>query len=163
MFDRFQTVINILRHRKRGALTVGSDTEPVKFQVTFEGELMSQQSLTFSWQVNPAAPPPPPPTPLTFTSPVAPVGGIVPLPAETVGTVDDDPIGTVAGGTPPYNVAVSSGSLPSGNNITSNPPNADGSQDFFISGTPDGANGTTGQFTLTATDSQGATAQLKKG
>lgn len=88
-------------------------------------------------------------------------------PAETVGTaVAPTVIATVSGGTPPYTFAVTG--LPTGSGLSlSEAPSADGNagdSDITLSGTPNAADAAASPITLsiTATDSAGAVAQLKK-
>jgi hypothetical protein len=134
-----------------------SHSKPVQFKLTLEGEVMSQEVITFSLSVNP---PVPPPSPLVVVdangNPLA-DGAAVTLKDETVGVADSQVLLTVSGGVPPYTVAVSAGALPPGDSL-STATNADGSQTTSLAGTPTTAGPTS--FGLTVSDSAGASATI---
>lgn len=82
------------------------------------------------------------------------------LPAETQGTQSSDPVCTVSGGVAPYSFAMSGGAMPPGMNLVSSA-NADGSESISIEGTPTQAGAFS--FSLTVTDSAGASSTVKVG
>jgi hypothetical protein len=131
--------------------------KPFKFQFCLEGEIMSEQSVTFTVTVKPSTPPP---KPLTLTTsagdnPVDPVA----LPDETVGVEINDPVCVVSGGTAPYNFDVPTGSIPPGTQLMSTV-SADGSSEAIsLQGTPT-AEGS-GSFVLHVTDSATPPASVK--
>jgi hypothetical protein len=107
--------------------------EPVHYKVTFEGETMTQLTVTFSVDVQQGAA-----TPLTVKDPTgAPLtdGQSVTLSPETVGVQSSVELFTVSGGTAPYNFSVATGQLPPGMSLSS-VANADGSETVDLSGTP---------------------------
>ena len=114
---------------------------------------MSQETLNFALTVNPSTPPPPA---LVVTdangNPLA-DGANVTLTAETVGVADPGQVlFKVSGGVPPYNYALTAGSVPPGDQLQ-NVQNPDGSETVTISGTPTAAG--SAQFSIQVSDSAG--------
>lgn len=83
------------------------------------------------------------------------------LPAATVGVdVGTLPVCTVSGGTAPYSMAISAGSVPPGLNIGS-VTNPDSSETISLQGVP--AQSGAFSFSLTVTDAAGASGTVKVG
>ena len=82
------------------------------------------------------------------------------LPAQTQGSPTNDPVCTVSGGVAPYTFAISAGSLPPGVQLTATT-NPDGSESISTMGTPTQSGAFS--FSLTVTDSAGASTTVKAG
>ena len=81
-------------------------------------------------------------------------GDTVALQVQTVGVLDPGQVlFTVSGGTPPFNFALASGSIPDGDTINS-VDNSDGSETVSIEGTPTTAG--EDDFAVTVSDAAGA-------
>jgi hypothetical protein len=109
-----------------------------KFHFKIEGELVADQTATFTVSVKAAQ------TGLTLT----PDGAV--LPDEVVGVASNDEVTTISGGTPPYTFSVSAGATPDGMQLFSED-NADGSETLTIEGTPTTEEDSS--FDITVTDS----------
>jgi hypothetical protein len=133
----------------------------LKIELELEGEFDSMDpTLNVTIQVNPATPPPPPLVITDANGNVLEDGATVALQAETVGVADPGQvIFKVAGGVPPYNFSLSSGSLPPGDQITS-VTNPDGSETASLSGTPTAAGASA--FALAIADSSTPTPAAAK-
>jgi hypothetical protein len=128
-----------------------------KFKFELEGEIMASETIQVTITVNPAQPG-------AFTvkdanGNVIQDGDSITLNPETVGVNDPGQvIAVVSGGTAPYSVALASGSLPEGMDISS-VENEDDSETFSLEGTPTLAG--TGVFDLTFSDSANTSVTLK--
>jgi hypothetical protein len=108
---------------------------------------MTEITANFTLTVAPAA------APLSIT----PQGGM--LPSEIQGVEDKgEQIAVVSGGTPPYNISVTAGTVPPGMQVSTQQ-NPDGSVAVFLEGTPTQPGAFS--FTVTVADSAGASASVK--
>lgn len=111
---------------------------------------MSQETINFLLSVNPSVPAL---LVVDASGNVLADGASITLQPETVGVVDPgQTLFTVSKGVVPYNFALASGSIPTGDTLTSTQ-NADGSETVTIEGTPTTAGASS--FAVTISDSAG--------